>query len=216
MNNNLKKILTAATALLMITALAACGSKPSSSSSSTATPPSSSSVESSMPESKPEAADPAATAKKYAEAIVAARDEEMNKYNPVFTNDKASALPLIQKGNPEFTEEHYASQFDMLLPLMGFTVKDAETYAISASMINTRAYGIAVVKPAAGKETVVETGLKAFIEMQQNNFKTYLVDQYEVAKAAKLEKLDDGTFVLVMSENGDAIYDAIVKSLTAK
>jgi len=40
-----------------------------------------------------------------------------------------------------------------------------------------------------------------------------LADQYEVAKNARLETLEDGTLLLVMSEGQDALFDAIRDSI---
>ena len=41
----------------------------------------------------------------------------------------------------------------------------------------------------------------------------YLAAQYEVAKNARLETLEDGTLLLVMSEGQDALFDAIRDSI---
>jgi len=70
-------------------------------------------------------------------------------------------------------------------------------------------------RPAEGCADTVKAGLQAFIDTQCNNFETYLADQYEIAKNAKLETLDDGTIVMVMCANADAVYDAIVAALAA-
>ena len=76
-------------------------------------------------------------------------------------------------------------------------------------MMNVKAYGIALVRPAQGKEDAVKEALQGFIDTQKSNFETYLADQYEVAKAARLETLSDGTILMVMAEDQDAIFDAI-------
>ena len=49
----------------------------------------------------------------------------------------------------------------------------------------------------------------------RDSFETYLADQYEIAKNAKLETRDDGTSIMVMCENADAVYEAIVAALAA-
>ena len=73
--------------------------------------------------------------------------------------------------------------------------------------------GIAAVMPAAGEDEAVLEGLNSFIENQRQSFEQYLADQYEVAKNARLETLEDGTLLLVMSEGQDALFDAIRDSI---
>ncbi len=130
----------------------------------------------------------------YTNAIESARDQEDNEVVPVLNN----------------TEDEDA-QF--ILPLAGFTAEDVTAFAVAISPINARAYGIAAVRPAAGKEDAVKEGLQAFIDTQQSNFKFYLEDQYEIAKAARLETLEDGTILMVMSEGQDEIFDAIKSAI---
>ena len=98
---------------------------------------------------------------------------------------------------------------------MGFTASDVDEIAMSVSLINIKAYGIVVVKPAEGCADTVKAGLQGFIDTQCANFETYLADQYEIAKNAKLETLEDGTIVMVMCENADSVYESIVASLGA-
>ena len=74
---------------------------------------------------------------------------------------------------------------------------------------------IAVIKPAQDSEDTVKEGLQGFIDQQQQNFQMYLPDQYEVAKNARLETLEDGTVVMVMCEDQDTVFDSIIDSLQA-
>ncbi len=123
-------------------------------------------------------------------AIEGARDEEMNKAVAVITSP----------------EDDMA---DMILPLAGITAEDATAFAIAISPINMRAYGIALVRPAADKADTVKEALQTFIDTQQANFEFYLADQYDIALAARLETLEDGSILMVMSEGQDEIFDAI-------
>ena len=134
----------------------------------------------------------------YAEAITDARDDDLN-----------SAFPVML-GSEESEDEVVA---EMLLELLGFKSEDAEAYAMSVSLMNVKAYGIVVVKPAEGKADAVKDGLQGFIDRQCQSFANYLADQYEIAKNARLETLNDGTIVMVMSPDQDAVYDSIAKSI---
>ena len=125
----------------------------------------------------------------YANAITSARSDEDNE-----------AYGVMKTGD-EIGEMYYQ--------LLGFTAEDAEAMAMSVSLINVKAYGIAVIKPAEGSEETVRSGLENFISSQQASF------EYEVALNAKLETLDDGTIVMVMCEGQDEVFDAIVSAIEA-
>ena len=145
------------------------------------------------PSTAPETEAPATSA--LADAITSARTDEENEAYPVFS-DKAAIE-------------------DAYYQVVGFTAADVDDIAMSVSLINIKAYGIVIAKPAEGCADTVKAGLQAFIDTQCNNFETYLADQYEIAKNAKLETLDDGTIVMVMCANADTVYDAIVAALAA-
>ena len=132
----------------------------------------------------------------YQSAIESARDEEMNE-----------AVPVITSGEADMAEAIFS--------LIGVTEEDMQAYAIAISPVNVKAYGIAAILPAEGRETVVSGGLQAYIDQQKSNFQQYLADQYEIAQAAKLETLKDGTILMVMCENSDTAADAIKTAIEA-
>ena len=206
----MKKIIAAVLCLTMCFALlSACGTenKPAETDPVTSEEPSTAPTESAEPEESaepseqpsdepgtaPETEAPATSA--LADAITSSRTDEENEAYPVFS-DKAAIE-------------------DAYYQVVGFTAADVDEIAMSVSLINVKAYGIVIAKPAEGCTDTVKAGLQAFIDTQCNNFETYLADQYEIAKNAKLETLDDGTIVLVMCANADAVYDAIVAALAA-
>ena len=142
--------------------------------------------------------------------------------------DEYNALPyeeiestLTEKG---FTAEEIADfqqaegtarASQMVFDTLGITSEDIEAGALSISLINVRAYGMALIKPAEGKEEAVLSACQNFVALQQKNFETYLQDQYAIAKEAKCETIN-GYVVMVMGENSDAIYQSISDSLNAK
>ncbi|BDF70699.1 hypothetical protein CE91St41_20720 [Oscillospiraceae bacterium] len=132
----------------------------------------------------------------YKTSIENARDAETNEYMSILTS----------------ADDDGAS---MILELLGLKTEDMTAFAVSASMMNVQAYGIAAVMPAAGKEDAVLEGLNGFIDLQKQNFQQYLIDQYDIANNAKLETLEDGTILLVMSEGQDAIFDSIKDAVEA-
>ena len=223
-NNEMKKIIAAVLCLTMCLALlSACGTEtepdptdttePVTSTEPSAEPseepeesaePSEEPEESTAPETEAPATEAPATEAPATEApvtnalgdaITAARTDEDNEAYPVFCDKDAIE--------------------DMYYQVVGFTASDVDEIAMSVSLINIKAYGIVVVKPAEGCADTVKAGLQAFIDTQCANFETYLADQYEIAKNAKLETLEDGTIVMVMCENADSVYESIVASLGA-
>lgn len=130
----------------------------------------------------------------YKTAIESARDQEMNEVMGIITS----------------SDDDMA---DMILPMVGITDENTTAYAVSISAMNVKAYGIAAIMPAEGKSDEVLEGVKAFVDQQKSNFEFYLADQYDIANAAKVETLDDGTVLLVMSEDQDKIFDSIKDAL---
>ena len=126
----------------------------------------------------------------YKEAITA-NGGEMVEYNPVISEAK---------------EDDGSA---MLLEMMGLKQEDMTAFGISTSMMNVKAYGIAAVMPAEGKEESVKAALQGFIDQKCTEFESYLVDQLEVAQNAKLETLADGTVLMVMTEGQDEVFTAI-------
>ena len=122
---------------------------------------------------------------------------EMVEYNPVFTEVKEDDMSAI------------------ILENLGLLVEDMKAFAVSPSVMNVQAYGIAAVMPAEGKAETVTSALQSYIDAQKASFEQYLADQYEVASSAKLETLEDGTILMVMCEDQDTVFDAISSAILA-
>lgn len=133
----------------------------------------------------------------YQTAIKNARDEEEN-----------NAFTIITSVDDDLGQTTFN--------LLGLDKEDVEACALSASLMNVKAYGIAVVYPVAGREEAVRNGLNDFIATQKGSFQQYLQDQYEIANKAKLGTLKDGTILLVMCENQDQVYESIQTTIEAK
>lgn len=194
----MKKYIAAFLCIAMCLALmSACGTetKPEESTEPiTSEQPSEAPEDSAEPEAPEDSSEPE-TSSPLADAITSARGDEENEAYPVQSDKDAIE--------------------SMYYDVLGFTADDVTELAMSVSLINVKAYGIVIAKPAEGCDETVKAGLQGFIDTQCANFETYLADQYEIAKNAKLETLDDGTIIMVMCENADAVYEAIVAALAA-
>ena len=132
----------------------------------------------------------------YRTAIESARDQDTNDAYGIVTSPEDDLAEIV---------------FEML----GVEEGDMSAYALSVSPMNVKAYAVAAIYPAAGKEDAVQEGLDAFVENRKASFEQYLMDQYDIADSARLETLDDGTVLLVMCPDQDAVFDAIRTSIEA-
>lgn len=148
----------------------------------------------------------------YASVLTESRTEDDNRNYTIFTlkEDKFTA----NQGYAEHLDtEAVDSQGQMSLDVLGLSKEDVDSAAYSVSLMNVKAYGIAIVKPAAGRTDAVKQALSGFIEAQKSAQENYLADQYAIAKAAKLETLKTGEVVLVMCENQDQVFQSIETAL---
>ena len=136
-------------------------------------------------------------------------EERSNLYAEAIKNAQGD-----ENGNPIMTPKDDVPE--LMYEFLGFQATDAEAFAMSVSLVNIKAYGIVLVKPVAGKEETVKTGLQTFIDNQRQAFENYLPDQYAIAKDARLETLKDGTLVMVMSSDSDAVFDSISANVNGK
>ena len=117
--------------------------------------------------------------------------------------------------NPAFTQAKDDDGSAMVLENMGLNTEDMAAFGISASLMNIKAYAIAAIMPAEGKEAAVMEALQGYIDRTKSSFEMYLADQYEVAENARLETLEDGTILLVMCQDQDTVFDAIADATQA-
>ncbi|WP_312643667.1 DUF4358 domain-containing protein [Hydrogenoanaerobacterium sp.] len=194
----MKKLLTLLIVATLAVSMVACTSnndKSSSSESSSVSESvdSSSEEESSEEESTPEFEIPEEN-KKLGDIITAARTDEMNEAMNI----------IMSKDDP---------QAQLIFDVAGLNADDMEAFAVSISPMNIKAYGVAIIKPAEGKDEAVLKAINGFVDGQKKAFEQYLPDQKEIANSATVDTLEDGTVVLVMSEDGAAVQKAILEAL---
>lgn len=153
--------------------------------------------------------------KDYTAILSAARDAETNESAPIFHfKDEADPEWSAQGGfAATLTGDDLENLAESSMMALGLDEDDVAEAAFSVSLMNVQAYGVAIVKPAEGKTDAVKEGLTSFIEGQKAAQKDYLADQYEIAKAAKLEVMKSGEVVLVMSEGQNELLKAIKTAL---
>ena len=140
---------------------------------------------------------------------------------PALTNNSDFMFLIAQDpsllGQEGFTEEELKANFpsyvSMMMDTLGLKTEDMSAYALSVNMINIKAYAIAVIRPAEGKEQAVVDAVNQYVANVQKSFEQYLQDQYEISKTAKVEVQKDGTVVLVMCEDGANVYQKLIENL---
>lgn len=188
MKSMTKRILAALLAALTLLALAGCGASSKASS----------------------------TSKDYSKILHDARPDEDNEYYMIFTKGDDGKF-TAQDG---YSNQYDADQLDeeirnMLLPLLNLEDDMYTDFAASVSGMMVQSYGIAIVKPAEGKTDAVKQALQDYVASEQMSMEHYLEDQYQIAKAAKVEVVPSGEVVLVCCENSDAVFSAIKTALAA-
>lgn len=118
---------------------------------------------------------------------------------------------IINENGNEMTEYNPAAALDSgdenlstLLQWQEWNKANFEKGAFSFSLMNVQAYTIAIVKPAEGKKDAVLKYFSDYQQQMENNFEMYLVDQYDIAKAAVTQEVN-GYIVFVMAEGADSI-----------
>ena len=122
---------------------------------------------------------------------------------------------IIDKARPDEDTESFPAETDNEnggLDILGLTEEDVSEYAMAYSLMNVHAYGVAIIKPAEGKDEVVSSALKEYNDKMINNFENYLPDQLAIAENAIIE-YQDGYYIFVMCDGCEDVADSIEYSL---
>lgn len=92
---------------------------------------------------------------------------------------------------------------------------DVEEFLMRMPMMMTQSSTYIIVKPAEGKEDAVKKAIDEYMIKLENQWSTYLPDQYELVKNRKVEKIGD-YLVYIVSNNNDLVFNTISKSKVAE
>lgn len=120
------------------------------------------------------------------DAIVNARSDEENEYNEVIAD-------------PED---------EMVYGVLGLDRENVKNFAASVSMMNVRAYAVAIVEAIEDKVDDVVTVLENYKTTQIESYENYLPDQLEIAKNTIVEKIGNYA-VIVMCDQADTVFNSI-------
>ena len=98
---------------------------------------------------------------------------------------------------------------DGALMVLGLDETMVDEYAVAYSLMNVKAYAVALVKPVEGQEEAVKTAIESYQASMIKSFEQYLPDQLAIAQAAVI--IDEGDYCgIVMCEGADDIAAAMV------
>ena len=188
----MKRIIACLMAGVMLLALVGCGASGSSGSASSA------------------------AKKDYTQILHDARPDEDNEYYMIFSPGEDGKF-TAQYG---YSDSYDAAQLDeeirnMLLPLLNLEEDMYTDFAASVSGMMVQSYGIAIVKPAEGKQQAVSEALDAYVQSQMQSMEHYLEDQYQIAASSHISTAPTGEVILVCCENPEAVMNAIKTALAA-
>lgn len=130
---------------------------------------------------------------------------------------------IVSKDNESaysaFEENRYQPLFSMMMDvddsllesMLGISSTDVEEYAIETPMAIISAQSYMIMKPAKGKKEVVKKAIDSYMERQEEQWSTYLADQYELVRNRKETELGD-YLIVIISEDNDAVLNAIKKA----
>ena len=153
-----------------------------------------------------------AAPKDYSQIIHDARTDEDNEYDMIFSPGEDGKF-TAQYG---YSDSYDAAQLDeeirnMLLPLLNLEEDMYTDFAASVSGMMVQSYGIAIVKPAEGKQQAVSEALDAYVQSQMQSMEHYLEDQYQIAASSHISTAPTGEVILVP----EAVMNAIKTALAA-
>lgn len=156
------------------------------------------------------------TPKDYTQIIHDAREAEDNDYYMIFSPAEDGKFTAQYGYSASYPADDLNDEIqNMLLPLLDLPEGSYTDLAASLSAMMVQSYGIAIVKPAEGKTQEVVDAFDNYVLSQQQTMEHYLEDQYEIAKAAKVETAPTGEVILVCCEDSDTVL-ANIKAALAK
>lgn len=150
----------------------------------------------------------------FAAAIQSSRGEELNEAFAVVTYE-AGGAPQLATNPGGVSDEEGAQLAQMTADTLGLDGELFEQYAVSASLIITKAYAVGVFRPAEGQTDAAMEAVEAYVSNVRASFENYLPDQYAVAKQAVVRQYPSGEILLALCEDASAQADALEQALNA-
>ena len=156
------------------------------------------------------------TPKNYTQIIHDARSDEDNEYDMIFTKGEDGKFTAQYGYSAEYEADQLSDEVaNMMMPLLGLEDDMYDDFAASVSGMMVSVYGVAIVKPAEGKQQAVSEALDAYVQSQMQSMEHYLEDLYQIAASSHISTAPTGEVILVCCENPEAVMNAIKTALAA-
>lgn len=97
---------------------------------------------------------------------------------------------------------------DTLSQKFGIEKEMVDEYLAKIPMMVVNSNSYIILKPASGQKDAVKEKMNTYMENLENQWKTYLPDQYDLVKN-RLEKEYGDYLIYIISQDNDAVYNAI-------
>jgi len=104
---------------------------------------------------------------------------------------------------------------DQVKDFLNIEETDVEEFLMKMPMMMVQSNTYIIVKPASGKEEVVENAINKYMTDLENQWSTYLPEQYELVKNRKVEKIGD-YLVYIVSNDNDLVFNTISNNKITK
>ncbi len=129
----------------------------------------------------------------------------------VVSEDNARILELTRNAKANILPMMMDITSDMLQDSIGLDPASVTEFAIKTPALITSSTTYMVVKPADGKKNEVKTALDNYMVALEEQWSTYLPEQYELVRNRLYTEYGD-YLIYIVSENNDLIYDTIISS----
>ena len=127
----------------------------------------------------------------------------------LFTDNNEEILKTIKNSKAKVFGMLMEVTDEELEALTGVKTEDVEEFLVRNSVM-TQASSYFILKPKEGKEETVKETMDTYMNNLEENWKTYLPDQYELVKNRLEEKYGDYLIYIISTEN-ELVYKTIKK-----
>jgi len=97
---------------------------------------------------------------------------------------------------------------DQIKDTLNIESTDVEEFLMKMPMMMVQSNTYIIVKPASGKEETVKNAIEDYMKKLEEQWSTYLPEQYELVKNRKVEKIGN-YLVYIVSNNNDLVFNTI-------
>ncbi len=154
---------------------------------------------------------------KYAETIVGEGNIEVHERGEylVFlgTSINEEVLTAVSMAYAPIFSGVQALDKDATVQVLGLTTDTVSEAMMLQSMLIVNSTTVVAVKPVDGQEESVKEKIEEYFETSEEQWKTYLVDQYEIIKDRKVEEYGDYLIYIATDNQNDKVYETIINSV---